>query len=306
MTDKMQKKFDDFKEKCKMINTEWFERLFDFFKQFDVDENLILSVMDFAFCEEMVSLYRPGDMKYILSKSGKSQTFRDEFFEYLNDMAEKVGHDEFKIFLEKTIKDIQQDYKKYQDEGHKAKTNFVNLFMRRLVIQNPQDVQIKLSGTAVEDINENTAGVLSVFLAGVEIAHIAYEGESYNMPVITFTDFRTLPGLERLGLGTFLFSTFCKEVSEKRPGCSVMAFNVAKGRDGDKVYSSWGAYPIVIKFKTEKDIEIRPMTEEEYIGNGHMFYFSPEIVEKCAKKRVEKYSKINSNQDEDESEQEIS
>ena len=58
--------------------------------------------------------------------------------------------------------------------------------------------------------------------------------------------------------------------------------------------------------KTEKDIEIRPMTEEEYIGNGHMFYFSPEIVEKCAKKRVEKYSKINSNQDEDESEQEIS
>lgn len=291
MKEEMQHKLNEFIIKKKLINPDWFERFFNMLEQVGIDEELILKTMDMAFCEEFLSKYIPGGKRNIFNFGETSQEACDEFFKYMNDMAKKIGPEQFKDFLENSIIEIQKDYKQYLEEGHSAKTNFVNLFIRRLVIENPKDVKLEITGAKVEDINEENSGRIAVSIAGIEIGHLLYEGEKYNIPTITFTDFRTIPGLERLGLGSFMFTTFCRDISEKRPECSVMAFNVAKDKDGEKTYSSWGAYPIVITMKDEigKEIEIRPMTEKEHVGNGHIFYFSPETIKKCAQKEIKKY-----------------
>lgn len=291
MKEEMQHKLNEFKIKKKLINLDWFERFFNMLEQVGIDEELILKTMDMVFCEEFLSKYLASG-KNIFNNCEASQETRDEFFKYMSDMAKKVGTEKFKGFLENSLVEIQKDYKQYLEEGHSAKTNFVNLFIRRLVIENPKDVKLEITGAKVEDINEGNSGRIAVSIAGIEIGHLLYEGEKYNIPTITFTDFRTIPGLERLGLGSFMFTTFCRDICEKRPECSVMAFNVAKDKDGEKTYLSWGAYPIVITMKDEigKEIEIRPMTEKEHVGNGHIFYFSPETIKKCAQKEIKKYS----------------
>lgn len=291
MNEVMQHKLNEFTIRKKNINPVWFERFFSMLEQVGIDEDLILNSMDMAFCEEFQSKYLASG-KNIFNNCEASQKTRDEFFKYMSDMARKMGPEKFKEFLENSLVEIQKDYKQYLEEGHSAKTNFVNLFMRRLVIENPQDVKIETTGTRIENVNENNSGRIAVSIAGIEIGHLLYEGEGYDIPTITFTDFRTIPGLERLGLGSFMFTSFCREISQKRPECSVMAFNVAKGKDGEKTYLSWGAYPIVITLKDNegKDIEIRPMTEEEHVGNGHIFYFSPETVKKCSQKEIKQYS----------------
>lgn len=225
MKEIMQQKFEEFKTRKRSINPAWFERFFSMLEQVGIDEGLILNTMNMDFSEEFSSKYLASG-KNIFNNCEASQKTRDEFFKYMSDMAKKIGPEKFKEFLENSLIEIQKDYKQYLEEGHYAKTNFVNLFMRRLVIENPQDVKIETTGTKIEDVNENNSGRIAVSIAGIEIGHLLYEGEKYNIPTITFTDFRTIPGLERLGLGSFMFTYFCREISQKRPECSIMAFNV--------------------------------------------------------------------------------
>ena len=115
-----------------------------------------------------------------------------------------------------------------------------------------------------------------------------------NIPTIAFTEFRTIPGLERLGLGTYIFSSFCKEVNQNKPNYSVIALNVAKDKDGSKTYSAWGAVPVNNTWSDENGRTILdPMTDEEYKNhNGpFIYYFSPSVVEGLSQIETEKYSK---------------
>lgn len=301
MNEIIKQKFDEFKERNKCINTDWFERFFNMLEQVGIDEELILRAADFAFNEENFSKYAPEGNKHVLSNNRYGIIVRDEFFKYMSDMAKKLGKDGFREFLESSIVEMEKDYNQHKQEQHSKKTTFINLFMRRLIIKNPQDVKLEFSGTKVEDIAHDSGyGSIDAVIAGVSIGHLHYEREETSNPIIAFTEFRTLPGLERLSLGTYIFTEFCKQVSENEQEYAVIATNVAKGKDGSKAYSAWGGYPVNVSYTAEKGVEVatEPMTDEEYqqTNCSLVYYFSPKTVKNCSQKVVKRYS-VKDNED---------
>ena len=150
--------------------------------------------------------------------------------------------------MEDTIDQIEVDYKQYE-ESHKGiphgKTNFLFLFLRNLAQAQKQDVGIESRGTAIDKINSATTGAeIKATIGGAELGHLRFEEVSANVPHLQFTEFRTLPGLEKMGLGSYIFYDFCQRINEKRPGYGLIAWSVKKGRDGSHAYSAWGGYPI--------------------------------------------------------------
>lgn len=293
MNKQMQAKFDEFAERKKKINVEWFERFFNMLEKSGLDEKTILDAMDFAFSEEMSANYKIGGHRNVLNKDIKAKNTHNEFFAYMSDMAKKLGPEKFKDFLENSLKEMQKDYDKYVKEGHSAKTNFVNLFMRRLVIQNPQDLKLEHLGAKVEEMEpEKNEGRFDAVIAGVSVGHIEFDEEKGSSKVMRFCEFRTSPGLERLGIGAYLFKALCQEVSTKKPEHAIIAWSVAKGKDGSKAYSVWGGYPIKSAYSDETGRHIiGRMSDSEYEESRgpFIFYFSPEMVKKNSQKDIKKY-----------------
>ena len=210
MNNLMKQKLEEFKSRKSFINATWFEKFFTMLEQTGVDNDTIIDAMDFAFSDEIFSGYKISGYKNPLSMGIRGQIANEEFFKYMSEMSDKLGQDKFKTFLETSLTEIQQDFKTYKEGNHSAKTNFINLFMKRLVIENPQDVKIETSDTKIKDVlQEDGSGRIATTIAGIEVGHISYDREDIAMPTISFTDFRTLPGLERLGLGTYMFTKFC-------------------------------------------------------------------------------------------------
>lgn len=290
MKELLQQKLEQLKIKLKTINTSWFDRFFDMLDKVEIDEQTIIETMDFAFSDEMVRGYRMGGYYNIFNKNQKTKSIIENFFKYLSDMAENLGKEKFKEFLKNSLKQIKVDYAEYLKGKHSAPTNFFNLFMRNLVIANPQDVEMKHMGAKIENLSNENEGRIDVLLGGVSIGHLEYDQMESNTPLLSFFEFRTLPGLERLGLGTYMFSEFCREVVEKRPDYAVLACNVAKDKDGSKTYSAWGAYPVNTTFSNmdERIVDTIPITQEEYKNRPgpFIYYFSPSVVKKCAENQV--------------------
>ena len=108
------------------------------------------------------------------------------------------------------------------------------------MLEHPEDVVFEYGGTPIEKMSadEYSSSIL-LKIAGMQIGDIVFEETNGNLPIVQFNDFRTINGLEKMGLGSHLFIEFCKQMVKYKQGYSVMAWNVMKGHDGEKVYSKW-------------------------------------------------------------------
>lgn len=249
-----------------------------------------------AYIEKAIQLISLKDNKFGevgMGRSKKCISLKENttiFFDYLENMAKQMGVEKFKKFLEASIDNIEQSFI-YRQEREKdstpntktSKTNFINLFLREIIIQNPQDVKLELIINPGETKFELTIG-------GVYIARMEFEVFDH-MKDVQFTDFRVIPGLEGLSLGSCIFYEFCNMVKENYPDYTASAFNVYFGRDAAKIYSHWGAFPVIeIADKGEK-IAYKPITQEEAekIGKELTYLFPKEVVREHAQRQSKKY-----------------
>jgi hypothetical protein len=254
--------------------------------------------MDYALTHETVSRAKSslgGSKKNVFNNTKESDMAIREFFDYMQHMLNAKGMDYMKTFLENSIDNIYEDKKIHEAEGHTKKTYFFNLFLRQLIKENPSSVRLESLGTHMKDVSTGTLpGNIEAIIAGVSLGHLHFEEDKANIPHIQFTEFRTLPGLERLGLGSYMFQEFCREICAYKPGYAAMAWSVKKGKDGEKAYSRWGAYPIDATYSEDKGwgLNTTPLSQEEYdTWDGQMIcYFTPEMVRKNASISSSKYT----------------
>ncbi len=237
---------------------------------------------------------------YCLTAKHRGGVARANFFRYIDDLSQKYGEDFVRNFITNALSDVSANFDAYEGMNRHAKTNFVNLFLREVVEAFPQDVKIEMgSGKHLKDwgASGTNFGNLEATIAGVTIGHLHFEDGKTNVNNIQFTDFRTLSGLERLGLGTHMFSEFCRLVEEHKPGYTLLAFNVAKGRDGEAAYTRWGAYPTNSYRVQGYDFyfDEKPLTQEEYnVWQANMFYyFNQDVVHSMAETRSSIYAGDN-------------
>ena len=259
-----------------------------------MDENIIDLALDLLSRPENVLDYT-HHRRNIAKKDKVANEAIENFYNYMENLVNTKGVDYLKNFLENAIIQMGIDFGRYIVEGHSDSTNFFNLFMRQLIKENPQDVKLDTLEEKMEDLSlQSSNGNIEVSIAGVAVGHIHFEEFESNKNCVRFTEFRTLPGLERLGLGSLMISEFCRQLVIYKPGYSAVASNVAKGRDGEKTYSAWGGYPVNAGYNNETGCVILgddPMTKEEYdLYNGSLvFYFPESVVEDLATRQNAKY-----------------
>ena len=293
-----QTRLQDFEKKLGVVNPEWFKQFFMMLEKCNVSEDVFTKYMDFAFSDESIASYKGslgGSKKSIYLKTQSSTNTINEFYTYMTHIAKTKGIDYMREFLERSVGSIEKDYEQYKAQGHAKNTNFFNMFLRQLIKENPQDVRLESLGTHMKDISvESGSGNIEVSIAGVSLGHLHFEESKSNVPTIQFTEFRTLSGLEQLGLGSHMFREFCREIDVYKPGYSALAWSVMKGRDGEKAYSKWGGYPVVTTYDENEgwNIDTTPMSDEQYenaIGQ-QMFYFTPDVVKTQANVNKNRYS----------------
>ena len=271
----------------KCANKTWFYRFLAMFEESNVNAQTI---------EKALNLILDNDNQYgvivgtdnIFLNNPKATKCIESFFAYMAELALSEGTENFKKILENIIEKVETDFLNIKNEGAKIKTNFFYLFMRELLLQKPEDIQINWN---IKNGNRYE-GRLDFVLAGVSLAYLSFAEEPANVKLVVYDDFRTLPGLEKLGVGSHMFVELCKKVVEDKPGYSIMACGVLKGKDGEKAYSSWGGYPIDPKSNNRCwIINEKPLTAEEYnkASNFIMYYFSNKIVAKNASKQNVRY-----------------
>jgi len=293
MTQEQNNKLQTFIEKLRNKNPEWFIRFFKMLEDCGVDEKVIdlaLDLLNHPQCKYALDSHHDRD---VLKKDKCAYQAIEDFFNYMENLVKEKGVEYLKDFLENAIIQMGMDLETYIKEEHFSKqTNFFNLFIRQLIKENPQDVRIDNMGTSMEDLSpmSSMGGNIEVSIAGVAVGHMHFEGCESNINHVQFTEFRTLPGLERLGLGSLMMSEFCRQLVEYKPGHAAVAWGVKKGRDGEKTYSAWGGYPVTTMGGGEY-IEDRPWTSEEYdANNGQMLFFFPEsAVKTLAEKQSTRY-----------------
>ena len=293
MTQEQNNKLQAFMDNHRSINPEWFSRFFKMLEDCGVDENIINLALDLLNSPE-ARFDSGGNQRNIILKNNFAAETIENFFNYMENLAKGKGVEYLKEFLENAIIQIGIDLDKYLAEGHSAKTNFFNLFMRQLIKENPQDVRIDNLGVGMGEISPTSnVGNIEISIAGVSLGHMHFEECESNIPHVQFTEFRTLPGLERLGLGSLMMSEFSRQLVEYKPGYGAVAWSVKKGRDGEKAYSAWGGYPVSTGYSEEAGwmIEDRPWTKEEYDANNEqmIFFFPESAIKTLAAKQNTKY-----------------
>ncbi len=294
----IQKRIDERFKDVKGISPEWFIRFFDMLDKCGVAQETISKALDFALSEENLNSTAKSSNRDGFNKDPRhTPAMLDEFFTYLTNISNEIGIDRFREFLEDTLSQMEIDFDDLSKQDHTKNTCFKNLFLKYLVKSHPKDVQLINSKTPIEELSPETdISTIDLKIGGMSIGDIHFEEVAGNPPMITFTDLRTLPGLERMGLGSYVFREFCKQVNEHKHGYSVLAWNVVKDKDGSKVYPKWGAYPV--KAYVENDfweIDTTPLTDKEmdewYGAHGRAYYFSPEKIEEISKQPNNRYGK---------------
>lgn len=285
----IQERIDAAEKLKKGITFDWFRRFFDMLEKSGVKEEIILKTMDYSLSADGLERITAKGNSEGLFNNKQSKEAIDKFFDYMGNMAQSYGKDKFKDFLENTLLQIADEYEEYKKHGHAKRTSLKNLFLKHLVLEHPEDVAFEYSGTPIEKMSaEEDTSLIFLKIAGMEIGDIKFEEVNGNPPIIQFIDFRTLNGLEKMGLGSHLFVEFCKQMTEHKKGYSVIAWNVMKGHDGEKVYSKWGAYPVKAYIDNDfLEVDTSPLTDEEtdefYGEHGRIYYFSPEKIEEISK-----------------------
>ena len=286
----LQARLNEFLGNTKYINTDWFKYFFSMLDKCDVDENIIAKYMDYAFAPESIAGAKSSlgaSKKNVFNNTVDSEKAIREFFDYMESISQTKGMEYLKTFLENGVGAIEADMATHKEEGHTKNTCFFNMFLRQLIKENPQGVKLESLGTHMKDITVGgMPGNIEVVMAGVSLGHLHFEEDKSNVKTIQFTEFRTLPGLEKLGLGSYMFQEFCREICAYKDEYSALAWSVKKGKDGEKAYSKWGAYPIDATYSEDDGwgLNTTPLTKEEYDAwQGQMlYYFTPDMVKKNA------------------------
>lgn len=279
----------------KGIMFDWFKRFFEMLESAGVSDEIIIKAMDYSLSADGLERITAKGNSEGLFRNTQSKVVIENFFEYMNNMAQNYGKDKFKVFLEKTLLQIADEYEEYKKNGYAKRTSLKNLFLKHLVLEHPEDVVFEYGGTPIEKMSaEEYQSSILLKIAGMQIGDIVFEEVNGNLPIVQFTDFRTINGLEKMGLGSHLFIEFCKQMVKYKQGYSVMAWNVMKGHDGEKVYSKWGAYPVECYADNDFwEIDTTPLTDEqtdEFYGNhGRIYYFPPERIEEMSKRPNYRY-----------------
>ena len=283
----MRKNISDKISKIKSNNKNWFNRFVVMIEECGVESSIIDRAVTLMMDADNRYLPIMGNMGVFLNNP-KTDRKIENFFTYMEQLALEKGVDEFRAMLERVIGGVEKNFTDLKESKEKITTNFFNLVMRELLLENPQDAML---------INTNYketvyGGRIDLVLGGVSVGHISFDEEYPDQQLIIFDDFRTLPGLERMGIGSQLFRGLCKKVMEEKPGHSIVAFGVMKGRDGEKAYTAWGGVPVVaISDISEGHI----LTSEEYDNapRSIWFYFNNDVVRENAAKENNRYGTKN-------------
>lgn len=291
----IQNRLNEFVLKNKTYNCEWYVRFFQMLEDCGVDDKIVNFALDLLDRPDNHVGYSNTKRCVTLKNKWGALTI-ENFFNYMENMVQEIGVDSLKEFLENSIIQMGMDFGKYAAENHSNPTNFFNLFMRQLIKTNPQDVMLDDLGEKMQDLSlESGDGCIEISIAGVAIGHIHFQEIESATDCLAFTEFRTLPGLERLGLGSVLISELCRQVCEHKPEHMLIATNVAKGHDGDKAYSAWGGYPVMVNYADDGHtviIDDKPMSKEYYDSVNHslVFAFPNSAVKALAEKENTRYT----------------
>ena len=277
---------------------------FNYRNSIDFSKNFLAFLEEAGVDAETIKTITP----YILSKKGMDADFRggldldrkptepnpnDTLIDFLRKQKQELGDKKFCEELIKMLISAKKDCDRYEqnpDPADSKRTCFKNAFIKQLVVAHKDLVEIAESGVAIKDLSINSLDyVAKLKFAGVSIARITIETDEQNQQILCGHDFRTLPGLENIGIGGYLFAHACEEIKENRPESGLLAWNVSfKGR-GHTAYAAWGAHYVA------SDTDLTPITEEDSkriameIKTGfHLMFFSPEVVKKVAE-RPKKY-----------------
>ena len=287
-------KYLEFKEKHKMYNYGVFDGLIEMMERYGLDQETINLAIQLI-VDDRCKYYIGGSKMNLLNNNSFGNQCVENFFNYLSGIERKFGPENMKVFLTNTIYKISDNMDAYEKLDRSKPTNFINLFLRELVILFPQDVKLMDLGVPMKDLGPNTdSGNIEAIIGGVYLGHIHFDEGKTNVNNIQFTDFRTLPGLERLGLGSYIFGEFCRQVVAEKPGYTVTACNVANGKDGEKTYSKWGAFPTNNYMLDGYDFyyDEKPLTQEEldaWGDNPKLYYFTHETIQHLAEKESPLY-----------------
>lgn len=269
--EKVQYKLQELKEmKYNMgVNLKWLDYFFEMLYQSGVKDELIEEILEIACDKDLNTFENRGihDPKYVFNKNKLGEKSLKDNLNYLLEIKSKMNYLEFKDYLERILENIKKSYDKYYtEEQHTKKTNIFELFTKELILKNPQDVKI--------DKKEEKCGIFRLEFAGVNIGHIIFDvGDLNGENRVIFPEFRVNPGLERIGLGSYLFSDFCRYVKDMYPNLPVVATMVKYGGDGEKAYKAFGGEGI----KCNDEFGI--------------YYFDPTVVEQLSKKESKRYGK---------------
>ena len=284
----------EFKAKHRMHNFAVLDGLIEMMERCGVDQETISLAIQLM-VDDRCKYELGGSRMNLFSNNLFGNRCVGNFFNYLCGIEDKLGPDGMKEFLTATIYNISNNMDAYDQMDRSKPTNFMNLFLRELVIAFPEDVKLINSGTSMKDLGPNTnSGNIEAVIGGVCLGHIHFDEGKTNVNNIQFTDFRTLPGLEKRGLGSYIFGEFCRQVVAEKPGYTVTACNVANGRDGEKTYSNWGAYPTNNYMLDGYDFyyDEKPLTQEELDAWGDkpkLYYFTHETIQHLAEKESPQY-----------------
>lgn len=289
----MNDKIEDSIKSINASNKEWFYRFFEMLEKCDVDQETIDKALNLILKEGILYYKSTMGIGSVFTNSIDSKRDIESFFLYCENLIQEKGKEEFKSFFQRIIDNVCIVFdEKFKDKEKRKRVNIYYLIMREFVLNNPEKVKMVSTGT-IKD------GSISIYFEGIAIGHITYEEIKANMKVIEFDDFRTMPGLEKIGLGTYLFTEFCKKVAEDADDYAVIAWGVMKGRDGEKAYSAWGGFPVCPQVDGEvTQITEKPLTEEEYAAapTSIHYLFTRDVVVENSKRESKRYGIQDVNQ----------
>ena len=287
----MREKITDKISKIRCYNKKWFNRFIVMLEECGVERSVINKAVKLIMDDDNKYAPTMGNWGVFLNNPTIDRKI-ENFFTYMEQLALDKGTDEFRAMLERVIFGVEKNFLDLKESNEKITTNFFNLVMRQLLLENPQDAIL----IDTNDKEQAYGGRLDLVLGGVSVGHVSFGEESSDQQLVVFDDFRTLPGLEKMGIGSHLFRGLCKKVMEEKPGYSIAAWGVMKGRDGEKAYIAWGGLPVA----SISDIaEGRILTSEEYDNapRSLIYYFTNDIVRENAIKENNRYGTKKSKHD---------
>lgn len=292
---------DDLKKRLlnssKYIDKEFLFSLFEVFESYNINEEILEKAVNLITHEN--NTYNFYTIPAILLSNAaikKSYSYKKErkyeFFEYLEQLKKVKGSEYMKQFFEKTILKIEQEFNNINSNelpNSNNKYTFFHFFVKELILDNPDDLKLIYD---TESVTMTDEGSVIAVIGGVNVGHLDYEKNGQNC--IKGIDFRTLPGLEGMGIGSFIFYDLCHRLKKEGGDFSFIAFCVKVDGNAARIYEKWGAYPFDIFIDEETGEECVVRLTEEIINEYNIkfcgYLFSSDVIKEIANKKSKIYT----------------